>query len=114
MNTVTINEKEWEKVYDKIDRIAVFIKQFAEQLPADDNAWLNESQVCEYLKVSAKTMQRLRKSGDVAFSGIGKKHFYKVSEIKRLLERKSVKSNIEYLKELKVSAGKRRVSPNSV
>jgi hypothetical protein len=113
MNTVTINEKEWERVSDKIDRITIFIKQFAEQLPADDNAWLNENQVCGYLKVSAKTLQRLRKSGDVVFSGIGKKHFYKVSEIKRLLERKSAKSNREYLKELKVSAG-RRVSPNSV
>jgi 3-methyladenine DNA glycosylase Tag len=107
MNTVTINEKEWEELSCKIDRIAVFIKQFAEQLPVDENTWMSESQVCGYLKISTKTLQRLRKSGDISFSDVGKKHFYKVSEVKRLLERKAVKSSREYMRELKDSAGKR-------
>jgi hypothetical protein len=100
MNTIIINEKEWKELSRKIDRISDFIEQVAEQLPTDDNAWLNEAQVCDYLKISPKTLQRLRKSGDIKFSTIAKKHHYKAGEIKVLMEKKSVKSSRERLEEL--------------
>ena len=91
MDTVTINAREWEELSLKIERIDRFIEQYEERLPTDDNAWLNEREVCSFLKTSAKTLQRLRNRGEVKFSTIGKKHFYKVSDIKALMERKSVK-----------------------
>jgi hypothetical protein len=103
MNTLVINEKEWKELSRKIDRIVGFIEQLAEQLPTDDNAWLNETQVCDYLRISSKTLQRLRKSGDIRFSTIAKKHHYKTGDIKALMEKKMVKSSRERLEELRRS-----------
>ncbi|MDR1368615.1 MAG: helix-turn-helix domain-containing protein [Dysgonamonadaceae bacterium] len=101
MDTIVINAEEWKELVYKIDRIAGFIEQYAEQLPAADNAWLNETQVCDYLKISTKSLQRLRKSGDIAFSTVCKKHFYKAGEVKVLMEKKITGSNREHLDRLR-------------
>ncbi|MFC4672926.1 hypothetical protein [Dysgonomonas termitidis] len=53
METITVNAEEWNELVRKIDRIAGFIEQLAERLPADNNAWMDEAQVCGYLKVTA-------------------------------------------------------------
>ena len=109
METVIINGREWEELSRKIDRIAGFIEQYGERLPADDNTWLSEREVCNFLKISAKTLLRSRNTGDVNFSTIGKKHFYKVSDIKALLERKSIKIlSLDRLK-MKPSPGRKNV-----
>ncbi|GAB6009962.1 helix-turn-helix domain-containing protein [Dysgonomonas reticulitermitis] len=67
METITVNAAEWNELVRKINLIAEFIGQLAGQLPADDNAWMDEAQVCGYLKVSTKTLQRLRNSGDIKY-----------------------------------------------
>ncbi|GAB6009983.1 helix-turn-helix domain-containing protein [Dysgonomonas reticulitermitis] len=107
METITVNTEEWNGLVRKIDRIAGFIEQYMERLPADDNTWLDEAQVCGYLKVSTKTLQRLRNSGGLKFSTIAKKHHYKTGDIKALLERRAVKSGRERLEELRNSCRKR-------
>jgi len=110
METVTINAEKWNELLLKIDRIIAFVEQLAERLPADDNTWLNDKEVCDYLKISSRTLQRLRKKGDISFSTIAKKHFYKASEIKELMEKKSVKSNKEQLEALRNLHRKRFLS----
>ncbi|MDR1717223.1 MAG: helix-turn-helix domain-containing protein [Prevotella sp.] len=103
METITVNVEEWNDLVRKIDRIIEFI----EQLPADDNVWLDEAQACGYLKVSTKTLQRLRNSGDMKYSTIAKKHHYKVSDIRALLERRAVKTGREQLERLRNDHGKK-------
>lgn len=85
---------------DKIDRIAGFIEQYAKRLPAGDE-WLNEAQACGYLQVSPKTLQRLRKRGDITFSAIAGKRHYRAGDIRALMERKSIKSGREQLEKLR-------------
>jgi len=106
MDTVIINVEEWQSLSHKIDRIAEFVEQFIKRLPADENAWLSEREVCDYLKISSKTLQRLRKSGDIKFSCIGRKCHYRASEVNQLIEKKAVKSVREQLEELKRSQKK--------
>jgi 3-methyladenine DNA glycosylase Tag len=103
MDTVTVNAEEWKELVCKIDRIAGFIEQYAEHLPTDDNVWLDETQVCDYLKISPKTLQRLRKSGDIKFSTVAKKHHYKAGDVKALMERNAVKSSREQIEKLRSS-----------
>ncbi|GAB6010051.1 helix-turn-helix domain-containing protein [Dysgonomonas reticulitermitis] len=107
METITVNAEEWNELVRKINLIAEFIGQLAGQLPADDNTWMDEAQVCGYLKVSTKTLQRLRNSGDIKYSTIAKKHHYKAGDIKALMERRAVKSGRERLEELRNSCRKR-------
>jgi len=107
MDTIIVSKEEWKELVQKIDWITGFIEQYIERLPSDNNTWLNEMQVCDYLKVSSKTLQRLRKSGEITFSTIGKKHHYKAEDIKALMEKKSVKSSREMLENLQNSYKKR-------
>jgi len=97
---IIINAEEWKELVQKIDRIIGLFEQYTKRLPLDDNVWLNETQVCNYLKISLKTLQRLRKSGEITFSTIAKKHYYKVGEVKKLMEKKSVKSSQELVENL--------------
>jgi len=101
MDTIIINVQEWTELVQKIDRINEFIEKFTERLPSDDNSWLNETQVCDYLGVSLKTLQRLRKTGEIEFSTIAKKHHYKSGDVKALMEKKSIKSNRKQVENLR-------------
>jgi len=100
MDIIMINTEEWKELVQKIDRIFGFIEQYTEHLPSDDNSWLNETQVCDYLRISLKTLQRLRKSGEIKFSTIAKKHHYKAGDVKALMEKKSVKSSRKQVENL--------------
>ena len=100
MDTIIINAEEWKDLVQKIDRITGFIEQYTERLPSDDNSWLNEMQVCDYLRISLKTLQRLRKSGKIKFSTVAKKHHYKAGDVKALIEKNSVRSSLEQMENL--------------
>ena len=62
--------------------------------------WLDNEAVCVYLKISKRTLQRYRSNGVIAYSLIGKKTYYTISEIKRLLEEKRIQRNVGSLDEL--------------
>ena len=53
-----------------------------------------------FLKISDRTLQRLRSKGEIAYSTIRGRNFYKIGEIKRLLESRLIKSNDECMRNL--------------
>ena len=101
MEAIIINAEEWRTLLHKIDRIAACIEQSAEQPQTDSNLWLNEEEICELLKISTKTLYRLRKNGDISYSSIAQKHYYRKSDIWKLMEKRAVKSTDERINELK-------------
>ena len=67
---------------------------------SDMDVIVDSYEVCTFLKISEKTLQRLRVSGTIAYSNIRGRYFYKVSEIRRMLEERLVKSNKENIDNL--------------
>lgn len=61
---------------------------------------MDSYEVCTFLKISEKTLQRLRVSGTIAYSNIRGRYFYKVSEIRRMLEERLIRSNKENIDNL--------------
>ena len=61
---------------------------------------VGQLRVCTFLKISEKTLQRLRVSGTIAYSNIRGRYFYKVSEIRRMLEERLIRSNKENIDNL--------------
>lgn len=49
--------------------------------------WLTLEQACVYLRMSKKTLQKLRDNGDLGFSQFGNKIYILESEILAMLER---------------------------
>ena len=85
----------------KIPAIADYIfNRLEAEKPNEDDMWVDSYEVCTFLKISEKTLQRLRVSGTIAYSNIRGRYFYKVSEIRRMLEERLVKSNKENIDNL--------------
>ena len=101
MDVITVESKAFKELEAKINAIADYVlnKQEADNIN-EDEIWVDSYEVCTFLKISDKTLQRLRVSGTIAYSNIRGRYFYKIGEIKRMLEERLIKSNSEYLNDL--------------
>jgi hypothetical protein len=101
MEVITIESQAFKDLQAKINTIAKFVSALqakAEEEPAD--GWVDSYDVCTFLKISVKTLQRLRAANKVTYSRIRGKNFYKISEIQRLLNDNIIRRSEEHLQEL--------------
>ena len=97
MDVITMESKAYKELDNKITAIADYIfNRLEAEKPNEDDMWVDSYEVCTFLKISEKTLQRLRVSGTIAYSNIRGRYFYKVSEIRRMLEERN-KENIDNL-----------------
>jgi hypothetical protein len=101
MEVITMDSQVYKELTAKINTIAKFVA--AIQSKADEQAedgWVDSYEVCTFLKVSSRTLQRLRAEGAVSFSLIRGKTFYRISEIQRLLKENIIRRSDEHLQDL--------------
>ena len=85
----------------KINAIAKFV--FAQQNKTEEasaDGWVDSYEVCTFLKISSKTLQRLRAANAISYSKIRGKNFYRISEIHRLLNENIIRRSDEHLQDL--------------
>lgn len=100
MEVITIESKIWKELVSKLNLIADYILSREDDEQEENEIWVDNNDVSLYLHVSLRTLQRLRASGEISFSTVRGKHYYKVGEVKRMLEEKLIRSNREYVKDL--------------
>lgn len=101
MDVITMESKAYKELDNKITAIADYIfNRLEAEKPNEDDMWVDSYEVCTFLKISEKTLQRLRVSGTIAYSNIRGRYFYKVSEIRRMLEERLIRSNKENIDNL--------------
>ena len=101
MEVITMESQVFRELTSKISMIAkavLALQSKAEEEPAD--GWVDNYDVCTFLKISPKTLQRLRASGSVSYSRIRGKNFYRISEVKRLLDDNIIRRSEEHLRDL--------------
>jgi hypothetical protein len=101
MEVITIEAQAFKDLMAKINTIAKFVSAIqakSDEEPAD--GWVDSYEVCTFLKVSAKTLQRLRATNSVTYTRIRGKVFYKVSEIQRLMDENIIRRSDEHLQDL--------------
>ena len=97
MEIITFESKAYKDLDNKITAIADYIFNHTEaESTNEDEIWVDSYEVCTFLKISEKTLQRLR----VAGTNIRGRYFYKISEVKRMLEERLIKSNKENIQDL--------------
>lgn len=71
------------------DRLDKFIREIEELcgIAQRDKTWLDNRQVCELLKISIRTLQYYRDYEIIPFSMIGRKCYYKISDVEQLLKK---------------------------
>ena len=98
---ITFESKAYKELDNKITAIADYIFNHMETArQSEEDMWVDSYEVCTFLKISEKTLQRLRVSGTIAYSNIRGRYFYKVSEIRRMLEERLIRSNKENIDNL--------------
>ncbi len=99
MDVITIESKAYKEIVAKIDVIANYVLS-QEDTKNEDEIWVDSYEVCTFLKISDRTLQRLRAAGLVSYSDIKGHYFYKIKEIKRLLEERLIKRDRECINDL--------------
>ncbi|MGE4287207.1 MAG: helix-turn-helix domain-containing protein [Salinivirgaceae bacterium] len=84
---IIIDELRFDKLLRKIDTLTEDVKLLASK---KDNGlkekWLITDEVCTILDISKRRLQQMRTNGEVEFTKVGKKVYYKSSNIEKLLE----------------------------
>ena len=101
MEIITFESNAYKELDKKITAISDYIFNHVEKAKlSEEDMWVYSYEVCTFLKISEKTLQRLRVSGTIAYSNIRGRYFYKVSEIRRMLEERLIRSNKENIDNL--------------
>lgn len=97
MEVITIESKAYKEMIGKIDEISRYVKKHSEN---QHEGWIDNHDVCKYLNISIRTLQRLRSQKLINFSIIRGKTYYRLSEIERMLDENLIKSNPQGLQDL--------------
>ncbi len=101
MKVITIESEAFKELQAKNNTIANYITSPQEIASLDDDEiWVDSYEVCTFLKISERTLQRLRSNGEISYSKIRGRNYYKVGEIRRLIESRVIKSNQEFMQDL--------------
>ena len=100
MDVIVMESEAYRALMDRITAIEKYICEKQSQQSNQDEVWLDKETVCAYLKISKRTLQRYRSNRAISYSMVGKKSYYAVSEIKRLLEEKHIQRNEQSFEEL--------------
>ena len=98
MKVITIESEAYKRLVQKIDWIHSYVKKqekknaiIQESDPLE--VWLNDQDAAAILRVSKRTMQRLRSNGDITYSIRGGKAWYTLAEVKRLLSGRVIRND---------------------
>lgn len=89
MKVITIESEVYKRLVRKIEWLYSYAKKQEKEnaLPNPDSSeiWVSDLEAAAILRVSKRTMQRLRSNGDITYSIRGGKAWYTLAEVKRLL-----------------------------
>ena len=102
MEIITIDSALYKELVKKIDLIVEYITspRLSETKENVDDVWVDNYEVCTFLRISERTLQRLRSNGLISYSVLSGKSYYKIGEIKRLLESRLIRASNGYLDNL--------------
>lgn len=101
MEVITIESKAFKQLMEKLDVLSEYVYSMERpEVENEDEGWVDSREVCDFLKISERTLQRLRKNGKITFTCLGGKYYYQISQIKKRLKDRVIKSTDERLQEL--------------
>lgn len=101
MEVITIESQAYKELVTKINAIAKFVIDHQEDETVNpDEMWVDSYEVCTFLKISERTLQRLRSKRLISYSILSGKSYYTIAEIKRVLNAKVIRANDECLNDL--------------
>lgn len=102
MELITFESKAYQELIGKIDKIAGFISKSETSVSVDaKDIWLNSNEVAELLKISTRTLQRLRSENLISYSYLRGKCLYRLSDIEKSLQERLIPSDPKTLEDFR-------------
>lgn len=92
MDVITMEATAYKELIRKIEKIADYVFKKESKPNEEEEIWLDNQEVANLLRISTKTLQRLRKENLISYSMLrGRcRYRYKLSEIERGLNEKII------------------------
>jgi hypothetical protein len=101
MEVITMESQVFKELTAKIDMIAKFVVEHQKHEDEEvTEEWVDSYEICTFLKISTRTLQRLRAQKLISYSQIRGKNFYRLSEVKRMLDENIIRCSNECLQDL--------------
>lgn len=90
MGTITIESEAFQDLVGRINRISDYvIQKEVSGESGDKEVWLNSREAASLLRVSMRTLQRLRSNNQIIYSILRGRCLYRRSTIERMLDERS-------------------------
>lgn len=99
MEVITIESQAYKNLMSKVDTIFDYVIS-QQNIQDEEDSWVDSYEVCTFLKISDRTLQRLRSENKINYSRIRGKNYYKIIEIKRMLQENLIRRSEESLQDL--------------
>lgn len=90
MDVITMEANAYKELTRKIEKIADYVFKKETKPEEEDEIWLDNQEIANLLRISTKTLQRLRKENLISYSMLRGRCRYKLSEIERGLNEKII------------------------
>ena len=100
MEVITIESRAFKQLIEKLEALSEYVYSMERPVENVDEEWVSSQEVCRFLKISERTLQRFRTNGKITYTSMGGKYYYQIAEIKKLLRANIIKSTDECLQEL--------------
>ena len=101
MEIITLDHEVYKNLANKIDRIAEYVFK-KENVPAQElEIWLTSEELSDLLKISTRTLQRMRKDRTISYSMIRSKCLYRLSDIEKCIRQRVVSCKPQTLDEFR-------------
>ena len=91
MEYIAIEEEALDSLLEKINELTQDINHWNDNTFHDN--WIENTELCKLLDLSSRSLQNYRQRGILGFSTIGRKIYYKIEDIKKLIEEKRVSTD---------------------
>ena len=102
MELITFESKTFKELVNKIDRIAAYIAKCETSDSAqNEDIWLDSNELADLLKISTRTLQRLRKDNLISYSMLRGKCLYRLSDVEKSLRERLIPSDQKTLEDFR-------------
>jgi excisionase family DNA binding protein len=80
-----------QDLMDLEQRLVELLNQRIPEGYSPQRKWMRSKEVCEWLNISASTLQNMRNDGSIPFTQLGSTYFYPYQEIEGMLQQSLVR-----------------------
>ena len=103
MEIITFDHKVYQDLKDKIERIADYVFKKETNPAQEPEIWLTSDELADLLKISTRTLQRMRKERVIPYTMLRNKCLYRLSDIEQCIAKRIVTCNPQTLEEFRKS-----------